>query len=474
MIENVLYLSPLWILGLGALVLCLCHVRETASGDSFRLAKIFAGLGFGAAVIFYNRSAYPELLQANSFTLLFLVLMFTAMCAALFLSRKWYSSLNVSGSLFCSGLLLAGFAGTILVMSQNLALTAVSIFILLTANYLLFIHADKRKEIYVSSRLYAASALFAGVVLAASAMYLYVQNGGLSYKALELYFENNTENTLAFAAATALILVFAFMLGLAPLHFWYTETTGQIVLPVFTYLTLVPTGVCWAAFIKLNTQVLSAMEPRLTLFCQGLAVLSLFVGAVGACSGKNIRKIFAYGTVYQQGIVFLVLQRLTSDALNTAFIYLTVYLLAMYGVCVCLFGLKNKGEYLFMLSDFEGVSFRRPYIAAMLSVFLFSLIGFPPFLGFLGLFAVFSDLVLHNNFYQLAILLAALLVLAYAYLQIIKTMYFENSSIAYDRADRGIYAAVLITAAIMIILLMQPHFLMQDFSGILEGALTWQ
>ena len=60
----------------------------------------------------------------------------------------------------------------------------------------------------------------------------------------------------------------------------------------------------------------------------------------------------------------------------------------------------------------------------MLSVFLFSLIGFPPFLGFLGLFAVFSDLVLHNNFYQLAILLAALLVLAYAYLQIIKTMYF--------------------------------------------------
>ena len=65
MIENVLYLSPLWILGLGALVLCLCHVLETASGDSFRLAKIFAGLGFGAAVIFYNRSAYPELLQAN-------------------------------------------------------------------------------------------------------------------------------------------------------------------------------------------------------------------------------------------------------------------------------------------------------------------------------------------------------------------------------------------------------------------------
>lgn len=474
MIENILYLSPFWILGLGAIVLCFCHIRETSTGSAFRLAKIFAGTSFGAAVIFYNRTALPELLQANSFTLLFLVLMFSAMCATLFLSRKWYLSMNISGSLFCCGLLFAGLAGMLLVVSQNLFLTAVSIFMLLTANYLLFIHADKRKEIYVSSRLYAVSALVTACVLFASVLYLFEQNTDLNYGALELYFENNTANTMAFVAATFLILVFVFLIGLAPLHFWYTETTGQIVLPVFTYLTLFPVCVCWPAFIRLNTHVLSAMEPRLTLFCQGLAVLSLCVGAVGACSGKNIRKIFAYGTVYQQGIVFLILQRLTSDALNTAFIYFAAYLLAMYGVCVCLFGLKNKGEYLFMLSDFEGVSFRRPYIAAMLSVFLFSMIGFPPFLGFLGIFAVFGDLVMHNNFYQLILVSATLLILAYAYLQIIKTMYFENSRIAFDRADRGIYAAVLFSVVAMLIFMMHPHFLMRDFSGIWEGVLTWR
>ena len=181
-------------------------------------------------------------------------------------------------------------------------------------------------------------------------------------------------------------------------------------------------SVYWAAFIKLNIQVFAPVEPRMSIFCQGLALLSLFAGAIGACSGKNIRKIFAYSSVYQQGIIFLMLQRLSPDALNTAFVYLVVYLVAMYGVCACLFGLKNKGEYLFMLSDFEGASFKRPYISAALSIFLFSLIGFPPFLGFLGMFAVFSDLVLHNNFYQLAALLTALVILAYSYLQIVKTL----------------------------------------------------
>ena len=69
---------------------------------------------------------------------------------------------------------------------------------------------------------------------------------------------------------------------------------------------------------------------------------------------------------------------------------------------------------------------------------------------------------------------ATLLILAYAYLQIIKTMYFENSRIAFDRADRGIYAAVLFSVVAMLILMMHPHFLMRDFSGIWEGVLTWR
>lgn len=473
MIESILYLSPFGIMGGGVLLLLLCYLRESSTGVSFRLAKIFTVIGFGASVIFYNRSAFPEMMQANYFSLMFLVLMFAAMCATLFLSRKWYSSMNISGSLFCCGLLLSGFAGLLLVMSENLGLTFCSIGGLLVANYLLFIHADKKKEVYVSSRLYALSALTVWALMTGITVYLGSQNADLTYASLETYFENNTESGMVFAVAAAIVLVFVFLLGLSPLHFWYTETTGQIVLPVFTYFTLVPVSVYWAAFIKLNIQVFAPVEPRMSIFCQGLALLSLFAGAIGACSGKNIRKIFAYSSVYHQGIIFLMLQRLSPDALNTAFVYLVVYLVAMYGVCACLFGLKNKGEYLFMLSDFEGASFKRPYISAALSIFLFSLIGFPPFLGFLGMFAVFSDLVLHNNFYQLAALLTALVILAYSYLQIVKTLYFENSNIAFDRADRGIYAAVLLTILLMIVLIVQPHFLMQDLEWILEGALVW-
>ena len=165
MVENILYLSPVWILGLGVLTLLFCYVRESSVSLVFRLAKIFASLGWATAVIFYNRSAFPEIMSANAYTILFINLMFFAMCATLFLSKKWYASMNMTWALFCCGLLLSGVSGVLLVTSHNLGLTAAAVLLLLFSNYLLFIHADKRKDIYLSSQLYAFSAVVAAILL---------------------------------------------------------------------------------------------------------------------------------------------------------------------------------------------------------------------------------------------------------------------------------------------------------------------
>ena len=46
-------------------------------------------------------------------------------------------------------------------------------------------------------------------------------------------------------------------------------------------------------------------------------------------------------------------------------------------------------------------------------------------------------------------LLAILLILGYAYLQIVKTMYFEDSKEIFDRTDTGIYVVLLLILLIM-------------------------
>lgn len=474
MIESAIYLSPIVSLLLGMIFLLVCSWQKVSSSWIFRWTKIFIAASFGFSIIFYNRSAFPDYMHTDTFSTVFGGLMYIFAGLTLFLSRKWYAGMNLSGTLFCGVLLQSLLAGEILIVSKHWVLTAAGIGLMLVSNYLMFLRADKKKNVEASSRLYAGAALFITVLLAVLLGLLIWKNNDLSYEALSFYFEENADNFIAFALAAAMVLIFVFLLGLPPLHFWYTETTGQVVLPVFSYFTLVPASAYTAGFIRLNAQVFSAISPKLELFYLGLAVLALFAGALGACSGKNIRKIFAYGTVYQLGIILLLMQRLTPEAVNLVFVHLVIFLISMSGVCACLFSLKNKGEYLFMLNDFSGMAFKRPFAAAALTMFLFSLAGFPPFLGFWSFFAGAADLVVHNNFYQLALWLAALLILTYAYLQIIKTLYFENSQITFDKADRGVYFIIVLILWAMIVLTVQPHFLLQNFQEMLESVLIWQ
>ena len=150
-----------------------------------------------------------------------------------------------------------------------------------------------------------------------------------------------------------------------------------------------------------------------------------------------------------------------------AYVYYVIYLLTMYGVCAVLFGFKIKGEYPLMLSDFNGAAYRRPYISAMLVIFLFSLLGFPPTLGFLGHFSLFTDLVIHNHFYQMTFLLLMMLALAYSYLTIIQALYFEDSHDVFDRAERSIYVVIFANAILMALLLLQPQYLFDVLTNII-------
>lgn len=64
-----------------------------------------------------------------------------------------------------------------------------------------------------------------------------------------------------------------------------------------------------------------------------------------------------------------------------------------------------------------------------------------------------------------------MVVLLYSYLQIIKTLYFEKSKKYFDRADIGIYMAILIDVIIMIWIMLKPQDLFGDLNSILEVVL---
>ena len=339
---------------------------------------------------------------------------------------------------------------------------------LLISNYILLKQGAGKKETDFGDKVYLFTSICAMIILVAASVILYEKSGSMMYSDLRTTLEINKGNQLLFAAVGMLVVVFVFLLGLAPLHFCITEISGKTILPVFAYFLLVPLCAVWGGFIQINVNMLSPVSGYLRLFYMSVALLSVGIGAIGACSGQNIRKIFAYSSVFHLGIILLTIRKFTLNSISSGFVYLLVYLLAIYGICICLFGLKRKGEYLFMLGEFEGAAQKKPYISAMMLIFMFSLLGLPPFSGFLGLFSFLNYLALHHHFYQLLYLLSMMGVIAYAYLQIVHAMYFEERRTLFDKTDGSIYAALLLNAVLMIAIMLQPQYLIVDFRSALE------
>lgn len=470
MLENIVYLSPLIVLLSAVFILLFSERGEEEQYGCFKLSKIMMLISFALTIIFYNKPLIADVTSGNRYTLLFECLQYCGGFTLLYLSRKWFASMKVSGYVFCGIIFVALLFGSLLIRSHNLLLSMVCCLFLMMGNYALLRTNTIKTESTVNERIYLFLLILCIIFAATCLLILYHYGTYFDYSQIKNILSSNEDDLLLFVAASCGISVFVSMLGLAPLHFWFTEMSGKEVLPVFAYFIMLPVCAVCAGFIRFNTEVLSPLADNFYMFYKSIALVSVTLGAFGVCSGQNVRKILAYGTVFHLGIILLVMQGFSLNSVNAGLIYMLVYMLAMYGICVCLFGLKIKGEYLFMLSDFDGAAYKIPYISAMFAIFIFSLLGIPPFLGFFGVFSALSYLAKHDSFYQFGYIVLMLIILSYGYLQIIKNLYFEKSKENFDRADSGIYIAVLLIALLMVVIMLKPQYLMQDIYLMIESA----
>ena len=466
MLENLIYFSPMLVLLTAFFVLVFGDHEEEY--NCFRFSRIMLSLGLVLTIVFYNKATLPDWTSGTKFSLLFDVLIYGFGLALLYPAKKWYAAMSMPAYMYCGNLVLGVLCGSLLVCSINLVLTAVCCVLIMGSNYAMLRQNLNKKDLSFGSRMYLCAMVGVIAVLAAALMLLYQKCGSLMYADVYTYMEVYQDQLITFVLAAMLVVVFMFLLAAAPLHFWFTEVLGQTILPVFAYFITVPVIASLAGFISLNVAVLQPLLPQLRFFYIATALLSVGVGAIGSCSGKNIYKMFAYGAVYHFGIIFLAIRKFTVNAVNSGFIYFFVYLLTMYGVCMCLHGFKRKGENLVMLSEFEGAAYKRPYISAVMTIFVFSLLGMPPFFGFLGVFSVLNYLALHHHFYQLIYILSMMLIIGYSYLQVVKTIYLEEPKTSFDRVDSGTYTAILLLIVLMMFVMLNPYYVAIDFKSMLE------
>jgi NADH-quinone oxidoreductase subunit N len=140
-----------------------------------------------------------------------------------------------------------------------------------------------------------------------------------------------------------------------------------------------------------------------------------------------MKRMLAYSTISHVGFILMGILAGTAQGYQAAMFYTITYVIVATGAFGMIVLLSRQGFEADTLDDFKGLNARSPWFAGMMAIFMFSLAGVPPFIGFYAKLGVIQA-VLGVGYLWIAVVAVLFSVVgAYYYLRILKLMYFDEA-----------------------------------------------
>src|ERR1700744_627227 len=258
-----------------------------------------------------------------------------------------------------------------------------------------------------------------------------------------------------------------FKVSAAPFQVWAPDVYQGAPTPVAAFLATGPKAAAFAIFLRI---FMTAFEPIGNGWAPLVwisALLSMTIGNFAALLQSNMKRMLAYSSIAHAGYVLVALTARSDIGIAAAMFYLAAYAFMNIGAFAVGTHLSGKGERYTSIDDFSGLAQKQPLTAAMLTIFLLSLIGVPLTGGFFGKFYIFKA-ALESNLIWLTILgLLNTAVAAHYYLRILVVMYMKEPSEAASKAEPlspALSAALILPAPAPLFLGIFPNWVL-DFAG---------
>ncbi len=257
---------------------------------------------------------------------------------------------------------------------------------------------------------------------------------------------------------TFIIIGFCFKVSIAPFHAWTPDVYQGSPTPLTSFMATAVKTASFAAFLRLIATKPLVSSQNLFEVMQWLAVITMTVGNIAALVQSNLKRTLAYSSISHSG--YLLVGVITAGvSQNSAFgagsviFYLLGYTLMTTGAFAIVSMIEKNENSVVQTENLAGFAKRQPLLAFCFTVFLLSLAGLPPTLGFFGKLYLFSAAV-NEGLVWLALWGVLNSVLSvYYYLRPIVMMYMRDGDC--DVADEHSYATVVmvVVAAVLVLIL---------------------
>jgi NADH-quinone oxidoreductase subunit N len=457
---------------MGTLLMVLQPVLHKRSSHAFGHLSILALLaGIGGAIFGYSHAgpAFGGMLMVDGFATFFRVLVMVVGILTVLPSYRFLDRQNAETGEF-HALLLFSIAGQCLMASANdLIIIFIGLEISSISSYVLagYLRDDKRAN--EAALKYFLLGSFATAFFLYGVALIYGSTGTINLTLVRAALSGQAAPSAIFVgvAAALMFVGLGFKVSAAPFQIWAPDVYQGAPTPVAAFLSAGPKAAAFAVFLRIFMTALEPIGPGWELLVWMSALLSMTIGNFAALLQTNIKRMLAYSSIAHAGYVLVALRARSEVGVAAAMFYLTAYAFMNIGAFAVVGHISGRGERYLSLDDFKGLGRKQPLTAAMLTIFLLSLIGVPLTGGFFGKFYIFKA-ALESHLVWLSVLgLLNSAVAAYYYLRILVMMYMYEPGEAAEQLEPlglGMRAALILPALGTLFLGIFPNWVL-DFAG---------
>jgi NADH-quinone oxidoreductase subunit N len=329
------------------------------------------------------------------------------------------------------GILVMLAANNFLVVYLGLELMSLSLYAIVA------MRRDNAQATEAAMKYFVLGALASGFLLYGLSM-MYGATGTLEIPEVFKAIGTGQINRAVMILGTVFIVAgLGFKLGAVPFHMWVPDVYQGAPTAATLLVAGAPKLAAFAITIRLLVEGMIGLAPDWQQMLVLLSVASMLLGNLAAIAQSNLKRMLAYSTIAQIGFMLLGLcpgvvsgnTVSASNAYSSAMFYVITDVLTTLGSFGMIMLLSSAGHEAEQIDDFRGLAKRSPWFAGVMAVFMFSLAGIPPTVGFYAKLAVLQALVSTNvpGLIGLAVIAVVLSLLgAYYYVRIVKVMYFDE------------------------------------------------
>jgi len=200
----------------------------------------------------------------------------------------------------------------------------------------------------------------------------------------------SSSNPLILLGIVLMGVGFAFKVSAAPFHMWTPDVYQGAPIPVTAFMSVGTKAAAFAMIIRVFAGGLPHLAPEWQALLAFVAATSMVVGNLLAIAQTSLKRLLAYSGIAQAGYILIGVIAGGRSGLAAVLFYLFVYMFMNFGafaVVTLLAGPEGDRD---KISDLDGLRYRNPLMAVLMTVFMLSLAGFPPLVGFFGKFFLFT------------------------------------------------------------------------------------